>query len=75
MTDSERLKSIIADSGLKFSYIAEKIGLKSPTSLYNKIDNRTEFTVSEVSKLCEVLGITKMRDQKEIFFANNVHKT
>ena len=74
MTDSARLRQIIAASGLKIGYIAEKIGLKSPTSFYNKLDNRSEFTVREVYLLCNLLGI-KAKEQKEIFFSNNVHKT
>ena len=45
MTDTNALRSIIADSGLKYKAIAEIMGL-TPYALQMKIDNETEFTSS-----------------------------
>lgn len=63
-----KLKEAIKDSGITITMISSRIGI-SRESLYNKIERRTEFTVSEIVKLTEVLGLsTEKRD--EIFFNN-----
>lgn len=67
MTDSELLKSKIADSGLKQGYIAEIIGLTS-YGFAKKINNETEFKASEIKKLCEILHITSLKEKETIFF-------
>ena len=50
MTDTNALRSIIADSGLKYKAIAEIMGL-TPYALQMKIDNETEFKASEIDTL------------------------
>lgn len=71
MTDTEALRGIIAKSGLKMKYIAERMGIV-PLTLTNKIENRTEFTAGEVNKLCGILGITSFKDVAAIFFGSGV---
>ena len=51
MTDTNALRSIIADSGLKYKAIAEIMGL-TPYALQMKIDNETEFKASEDKTMC-----------------------
>ena len=59
MTDTNALRSIIADSGLKYKAIAEIMGL-TPYALQMKIDNETEFKAS-------TLGMD-MQQRDSIFF-------
>ena len=63
-----KLKEAIKSSGITMTMISSRIGM-SRESLYNKIEKKTEFTVSEIVKLSEILGLsTERRD--EIFFNN-----
>lgn len=70
MTNSELLKKKIDESGYKRSYIAKAIGLKSRQGLAKKIANETEFTASEINKLCELLKIDSLEERQLIFFAD-----
>ena len=68
MTNTELLKQVIDESGLKLSSLAEKIGI-SRDALYRKINNKTAFNQYEIDDLCRVLGITSLKKKDEIFFA------
>lgn len=67
MTNTELLREYIDKSGLKIQFLAEKIGI-SRASLWQKITNKTEFKVSEVQILCDLLDIKSSKDQKRVFF-------
>lgn len=67
MTDVELLNQRIRDSGLKFSFIAQKMGL-SYYGLRRKLNNLCEFKASEISSLCDILGITNVAEKEAIFF-------
>ncbi len=69
MTDSKQLRKIIKDSGFKLKYLAERLGI-TPYAFSMKIDNVTEFRPSEISKLCEIIGIKSAEEKEKIFFAN-----
>ena len=71
MTDSKLLNELIVESGLKKQFIAEYLGI-SRYSLHQKINNITEFKVSEVDKLCELLSISSLKKRNLIFFAKKV---
>ena len=71
MTDSAALREKIKEKGLKYTYLAEKLGL-SQYGLALKIDNKNEFRISEVAMLCEILGITSLKEKERIFFAQKV---
>lgn len=71
MTNTEELRRIIKNSGLKLEYIAEQLGI-TRFSLSKKIENVTEFKTSEVQKMCEVLQITDPKAKEAIFFASVV---
>ena len=67
MTDTKSLREWIKKSGYKLSFLANEMGL-SRAGLQNKIDNKREFKISEVKKLCEVLDI-RVDERDRIFFA------
>ena len=71
MTDTDRLERIIKNSGYKYGFIAEKIGI-SYQALRNKLDNKSEFLPTEIEALCKLLGITELKDKNDIFFASFV---
>lgn len=67
MTDTKAVKQIVKDKGLKYSYLAKELGI-TYYSLKKKLDNETEFTTSQVTKLCNLLGITSLTKRQELFF-------
>ena len=71
MTNTNLLRQKIDESGLKLQFIAEQVGI-SRFALLQKIENRTEFRVSEVATLCKLLGIKTMTERARIFFADKV---
>ena len=71
--DYKKLRNIIDKSGLKYTFIANQLGLRSAQSLQRKIDGRFDFKLSEVKMLIEVLGLNWEKDFKkikEIFLSN-----
>ena len=71
MTNSELLKQKIKESGLKLGFIVEKLGT-SYAWFNKKLENGKEFNAVEIQKLCEILGITDLKEKERIFFAKNV---
>lgn len=67
MTNGKLLKEIAKAKQVTLQELAEALGL-SRQGLSKKIENRSEFRVSEVSKLSEILGLSEQQKQ-EIFFA------
>ena len=67
MTDLKLLRKVIDDSGLKITALSEKAGINRAT-LYNRLDGKGEFTVSEMTGLSEVLGLSP-GERDRIFFA------
>lgn len=67
MTNTELLKKKIDESGLKISFIAEKMGL-SRQGLYYKINGEREFTQSEIILICDILKIKSKPERDLIFF-------
>lgn len=70
MVDVNLLKEKIQASGYKIQYIAETCGL-SVMGLRNKIEGKTEFTVSELTILICLLKLS-LEDVMVIFFVKNV---
>jgi len=58
MTDTIRLRNYIDRQGIKVGYVASVLGISS-SSLRNKLNNETEFKVSEADKLSALLRLTK----------------
>lgn len=73
MVNTQLLESAIADSGKKKSYLADKCSL-SRQSLTSKINNRSEFTGTQIMILCKELGITQLARKEAIFFASEVER-
>jgi hypothetical protein len=68
MTNSDLLRQAIQDAGLKISAVMEALGIKSYTTMRDKINNVKNFTAREIEILCVLLHLT--REQREqIFFA------
>jgi len=66
MTDTQYLDEIIEKSGLKIGYICKNLGI-TPKTFIEKRANRSEFTASEIKRLCEILKIST-KDREKIFF-------
>lgn len=62
MTDKELLDEYIKKSGLKLSYIAEKLGI-TIQSLNNKRNNLSSFKAAEIYVLCDLLDIREDKDK------------
>lgn len=67
MTNGKLLKQIAKSKHFTLQRLAEAIGV-SRQGLSNKIENRSEFKASEVSKLSDLLGLSAKQKQ-DIFFA------
>lgn len=67
MLNSDLLRDKITESGLKKSFIAEKLGITT-SGFYLKENGKNEFTASEIKALRELLSLSD-KDTKTIFFA------
>lgn len=72
MVNLELLKEFIDKSGFKKFFIAEKLNITYP-GLWNKLIGNTEFTVSEIRRLKELLNLGD-DEFNRIFFAEDVPK-
>ena len=70
MTNVGLLKEKIADSGITVTAVCHKSGILRET-LYNRFNGKGEFSASEITKLCNVLRLSK-EDREAIFFAQEV---
>ena len=71
MTNVEKLRKKISDSGYKISYLAKQLSI-TPQGLYLKLNGTNQFKALEIQILCRILGITNSEEMKEIFFATEV---
>ena len=67
MTNTEKLREIITDSGYKFEYVANAIGM-TRFGLYKKLQDGSEFKPSQILKLCKLLHIEDCQ-RKDIFLS------
>lgn len=70
MTKTKLLRQKIDDSGYKIAFVAKQCGLTYQGFL-KKLNNETEFKVSETMVLKELLHLTD-EEWEEIFFKNDV---
>ena len=68
MTNVQKLNEKIEKSELSHTAIAAALGMSMPT-YYSRKSGKSEFTASEISKMTEVLGLTKA-ERDEIFFGD-----
>lgn len=66
MIDTNKLSYFIKKSGLKKKYIADQLGICLST-FSRKLNNKVDFTISQIRLLCEILNIDD-KDRDEIFF-------
>lgn len=70
MTNSVMLEDRIQNSGLRKAWILTQLGIKSYATLRAKVLNKSEFTASEIDKLCDILDLNK-NQREAIFFASD----
>lgn len=73
MTNTNKLNAIIEREGRSKKWIAEKLGI-SYGALWNKINNKREFTFEEIVILCDILHIDTLEEREVIFFNIDVDK-
>lgn len=66
MAETELLEVYIRDSGLKKSYLADRLQV-SRQSFCNKLSGKTPFTLKECTELIEILDINSDEDKVKIF--------
>lgn len=64
----KRAREIRIKKGIKQSYVAEKLGYKSPSSLNDIEKGRRNMKANQVPLLAEILGV----EVQELFFDNEV---
>lgn len=64
--NTQLLDDKITESGLKVSFIIEKLGL-SHNGFYKKKNGVTPFRTAEVYVLCDLLRITDPEEKEKIF--------
>ncbi len=74
MTNTLYLEALIKKKGLKKDFIAEEIGI-SRQCLDKKMKNISFFTACEITKFCQILGVTSLMEKDRIFFASDVEKS
>ena len=67
LTNGKLLKEIAKEKKITLQEIADAVGL-TRQGLFKKIENRSEFKLSELEKISKLLGLTNEQKQA-IFFA------
>lgn len=67
MTDVALLRETMRQKGASVAYIARLIG-KSEQAIHNKLNGKSEFLISEVKVIREVLQLTD-EERDKIFYA------
>lgn len=68
MFDEFAFRDIVRRRHKTLREVAERLGISAPT-LYRKMSGISDFTRSEIQRLCDFLDI---KDMKTIFFADEV---
>lgn len=66
--DTAKLKKAMKEKGIGIKEMGERLGI-SRTAFYRKSNGITEFTLSEIQKICVILELDTPVD---IFFASKV---
>ena len=72
MTNTKEFKIALLRKGITAGELAEMAGMSRPSLSY-KINNQRMFTVTEISKISEILGLS-LNEKERIFFDNEVAK-
>lgn len=68
MTNVEKLKDKIKESGMTIKAVSEKSGILRET-LYNRFNVNADFKASEIDSLTRILKLSE-KERNDIFFAN-----
>ena len=68
MFNKKAFHGAVVSAGMTYDDVAKAIGINAST-LYRKASGQSEFTRSEIQKICEVLAIESPMD---IFFASEL---
>lgn len=71
MVNIELLKKTIEDRGITIVRLAQKSNIERAT-LYNRLNNKGEFTASEIVGLSDALMLTK-NERDDIFLVESVN--
>ena len=66
MTNTLLLEMAIRRAGLTKKEVARRLGL-SVMGLHKKINNLSEFKASEINQLYEILNLSSLEEQQQIF--------
>ncbi len=69
MTNTALLEKKVKESGLRTSYIHERLGI-SRAGWYRKLKGKSPFTAEQIQIMCEILHIKSLREKEDIFFAS-----
>lgn len=71
MTDIKKLRECIDSAGIKYSFIAEKLGLSRQAFSNALARDNTDFKTGQMFIISDILGLSPDQ-QREIFFAHEV---
>ena len=74
MTNTALLERLIRDSGLKLSFIADRLGI-TRQALYKKIRGIVQFTGPEIKIMCKLLNLKTWAKIEPVFFSDGVDET
>lgn len=66
MTNTTQIRAHIESQGLKLGHVARVLGISS-SALHQKLNNESDFKVSEADRLSAMLGLT-MEQRDACFF-------
>ena len=73
MTNTTQIRAYIESQGLKLGHVARVLGISS-SALHQKLNDESDFKVSEADRLSAMLGLT-MEQRDACFFAEQRRKT
>lgn len=56
--DQKKIRALCALKGIKVSALQEILGLQSRTSIYNKLNGKSKFTLNDVAKLTKYFNVS-----------------
>ena len=72
MTDKKESRIAMIASGVSYKEIVDALGI-SRNSLYNKLNNKSDFRQVELIKLFDLLKLDTWEKRQAIFFADAVN--
>lgn len=67
MTNTQLLRQMIKEKGLKLGRIAELLGISYP-ALKRLMENKVQFKAGQIDALCDILDIHDLEVKESLFF-------